>query len=426
MSGNIIKVKNVSKEYTLGQSLSYRTIGETVSNLFKFPSGKSKIESSDVGNDRKFLALDNISFEVNRGDIVGIIGRNGAGKSTLLKILSRITSPSKGNIEIHGRVGSLLEVGTGFHPELTGRENIYLSGSILGMKRYEINDKFDQIVKFSEIEQFLDTPVKRYSSGMYVRLAFAVAAHLEPEILIIDEVLSVGDAKFQKKCLGKMNEVSKEGRTILFVSHYMNAIEQLCSSCMLLEKGKMIRYDPDVKDVIKEYVYDKNSEFSSKWENLSNEFNNPWFKPLKLYLADLDNQNVSLPVRNDEDVWLYIKGECFNSGSDLVLGYAIYTQEGQLLYWSLHTDVYDEGVSNFRKGHQLLRSKIPKKFFNEGTYKIELLGGIHGVKWFFEPGGSVPSIILEIRGGLSNSPYWLSRRPGILAPEICWENLPEL
>ncbi|HET59761.1 MAG TPA: ABC transporter ATP-binding protein, partial [Chloroflexi bacterium] len=206
----------------------------------------------------EFWALKDVSFEVKRGEVVGVIGRNGAGKSTLLKILSRITEPTTGHAEIHGRVGSLLEVGTGFHPELTGRENIYLNGAILGMKRTEIARKFDEIVAFSEIEKFLDTPVKRYSSGMYVRLAFAVAAHLEPEILLVDEVLAVGDASFQKKCLGKMGDIAGEGRTVLFVSHNMAAVQSLCSKALLLVHGQIDAIG-DVDSVIQGYLCSGNN-----------------------------------------------------------------------------------------------------------------------------------------------------------------------
>src|SRR5208337_1864272 len=229
-----IRVKHLSKQYRLGGPQEpYHTFRDAIVNSIRAPlmvfHRKPPVEG--------FWALKDVSFEVEQGEVIGIIGRNGAGKSTLLKILSRITSPTEGTVELHGRVGSLLEVGTGFHPELTGRENIYLSGSILGMKRREIDAKLDDIVKFSEIEKFLDTPVKRYSSGMYVRLAFAVAAHLEPEILLVDEVLSVGDASFQKKCLGKMGDVAREGRTVLFVSHNMNAIASLCNKAIFLSEG---------------------------------------------------------------------------------------------------------------------------------------------------------------------------------------------
>lgn len=253
MEHPVISIEHLSKSYTLvhkrkGSYVALRDVlAEQVSSAFRKKNKQFLKKES-------FLALDDVSFHVNRGERIGIIGRNGAGKSTLLKILSRIVSPTKGRITIEGRVASLLEVGTGFHPELTGRENIFLNGAILGMSRSEIVSKFDAIVDFAEVEKFLDTPVKRYSSGMYVRLAFAVAAHLEPEILIIDEVLAVGDAQFQKKCLGKMEDVSKnEGRTILFVSHNMAAIQNLCSKCLFLQKGKLVNFG-DTSAIIQDYL----------------------------------------------------------------------------------------------------------------------------------------------------------------------------
>jgi lipopolysaccharide transport system ATP-binding protein len=243
MSDTVIRVENLSKKYILGHQKqeSYTTLRDTIANSAKSllkPFQRDKSQSAD-SSPEEFWALKDVSFEIKQGDRIGIIGRNGAGKSTLLKILSRITEPTKGSIRIKGRVASLLEVGTGFHPELTGRENISLNGAILGMSKFDIDRRFDEIVAFAEVERFLDTPVKRYSSGMYVRLAFAVAAHLEPEILIVDEVLAVGDAQFQKKCLGKMEEVASEGRTVLFVSHNMAAIRALCSTAILLKKGSI-------------------------------------------------------------------------------------------------------------------------------------------------------------------------------------------
>src|SRR6266704_1271942 len=234
MSETAIQVENVSKLYHIGERKPYKTVRESLMNVLSAPSRlsrrlrKTKTRRAD---ETELWALRDVSFEVKQGEVVGLIGRNGAGKSTLLKVLSRITEPTAGRITIRGRVGSLLEVGTGFHPDLTGRENVFMNGAILGMSRAEIRRKFDEIVAFAEIEKFLDTPVKRYSSGMYVRLAFAVAAHLEPEILLVDEVLAVGDAEFQKKCLGKLEDVAtKEGRTVIFVSHNLGAIAQLCSN----------------------------------------------------------------------------------------------------------------------------------------------------------------------------------------------------
>jgi len=241
MSKPAIIVENLSKRYRIGlKEKANRTFGEALYDTVAAPFRRLKnLGHAQADGEDTFWALKDVSFEVQPGEVVGIIGRNGAGKSTLLKVLSRITEPTSGRAVIHGRVGSLLEVGTGFHPELTGRENIYLNGAILGMKRAEITRKFDEIVAFSEIEKFLDTPVKRYSSGMYVRLAFAVAAHLEPEILIVDEVLAVGDVEFQRKCLGKMKDVAGCGRTVLFVSHQMNAVESLCTKALILSEGRV-------------------------------------------------------------------------------------------------------------------------------------------------------------------------------------------
>jgi lipopolysaccharide transport system ATP-binding protein len=241
MSDAAIRVRGLSKRYRIGERVRYRTLRDSLTDTLMGPFRRARKLS---GGGEEFWALKDVSFEVKRGEVVGVIGRNGAGKSTLLKLLSRITEPTEGVAEIHGRVGSLLEVGTGFHPELTGRENVFLNGAILGMRREEIRRKFDEIVAFSEIEKFLDTPVKHYSSGMYTRLAFAVAAHLEPEILIVDEVLAVGDAEFQKKCLGKMQDVAGTGRTVLFVSHNMAAVQSLCSRCVLLKAGQLARQGP--------------------------------------------------------------------------------------------------------------------------------------------------------------------------------------
>ncbi len=269
----VIKVENLSKRYylshqqrerfpTLRDAISRKTseFGRRLLHPLRASSGQPLASAE---NTEEFWALKDISFEVKQGDRIGIIGRNGAGKSTLLKILSRITEPTSGKVSIKGRVASLLEVGTGFHPELTGRENIFLNGAILGMSKTEIRRKFDEIVDFAEIEKFLDTPVKRYSSGMYVRLAFAVAAHLEPEILIVDEVLAVGDVAFQRKCLGKMEEVGNEGRTVLFVSHNMSAIQRLCSKAVFLDKGELIKSDI-VGDVVQQYLKSSDSSNSRK------------------------------------------------------------------------------------------------------------------------------------------------------------------
>ncbi|HMD90197.1 MAG TPA: ABC transporter ATP-binding protein [Anaerolineaceae bacterium] len=260
MGNYAIRVENLGKQYTIGQYQGrYKSLRDTLTTTFTAPFKHLVHRNGANGRQESTIwAIKDVSFEIQPGEVVGIIGRNGAGKSTLLKILARITEPTEGVVRLRGRVGSLLEVGTGFHPELTGRENIFLNGAILGMSRQEIQRKFDEIVDFAEIEKFIDTPAKHYSSGMYMRLAFAVAAHLEPEILLVDEVLAVGDAEFQKKCLGKMGEVANEGRTVLFVSHNMGAISSLCSRAILIDKGN-ISMQGDVSLITNEYLMQSGS-----------------------------------------------------------------------------------------------------------------------------------------------------------------------
>jgi lipopolysaccharide transport system ATP-binding protein len=288
----VIKVENLSKSYLLRHQLNrsqYSSLRDVISEKVKnvFSKNNHKVHDTEL-----FWALKNISFNVKDGERIGIIGRNGAGKSTLLKILSRITDPSTGKVSIRGRVASLLEVGTGFHPELSGRENIYLNGAILGMGHGEIKNKFDEIVAFAEVEKFLDTPVKRYSSGMYVRLAFAVAAHLEPEILIVDEVLAVGDAQFQRKCLGKMQDVSRNGRTILFVSHNMAAIQNLCNKCIYLKDG-MIQKEGNSSDVISEYLKSAIANIADNLDERTDRKGNGAIRIISVNIKDDSNRDVS-------------------------------------------------------------------------------------------------------------------------------------
>ena len=420
-----IRVKNLGKRYKLGQQTSgYKTLGETITNAVKSPfkrlqQRKSSEDKEEAGT---FWALKDVSFEVKKGEAIGIIGRNGAGKSTLLKILSRITSPTEGIVEINGRVGSLLEVGTGFHPELSGRENIFLSGSIMGMKKAEIDEKFDQIVKFAEIEKFLDTPVKRYSSGMYVRLAFAVAAHLEPEILIVDEVLAVGDAAFQKKCMGKMGDVANEGRTVLFVSHNMNAIEQLCKSCILLKNGEIAKQGSDVQSIISSYLFeDLKNITKSGWINNRNEFDNPSFKPLKFYLTDIFGDIHNNILNNNEDIWLTIEGEIQDLDIALQIGFAIFNSEGHFILLSNYNDKAEDAWPKLKMGLNKIKCQLPKRFLNQGAYRLELNVAIFNRYYICEPGKNAPSINFEIQGGLSDSPYWLSKRQGVVAPILNWE-----
>lgn len=303
MSDLALRIEHVSKQYRLGAIGG----GTLKGDLQSFVARKKGLEdpNSKIGSDaayrknERFLALDDISFDVKKGEIVGIIGHNGAGKSTLLKLLSRVTAPTSGRIGINGRIASMLEVGTGFHPELTGRENVYMNGAILGMTKAEIDSKFDDIVKFAEMEKFIDTPVKRYSSGMYVKLAFAVAAHLDSEIMVMDEVLAVGDMKFQDKCLGKMSDVSnQEGRTVLYVSHNMSTIKRLCNRCIVLDHGKLI-YDGDVQEAINIYLQNGCVQ-KEKYKSFDN------VKHKDYYLRQI--QMISNEMINTDDC-VYITGD---------------------------------------------------------------------------------------------------------------------
>lgn len=301
MSDTIIKIEHVSKEYRLG-AIGGGTLRGDLQSFFARLRGKedpnARIGTSSPSGNERFLALDDVSFSVKKGERVGIIGHNGAGKSTLLKLLSRVTAPTEGTICYNGRIASMLEVGTGFHPELTGRENIYLNGAILGMSKAEITEKFDDIVRFAEMEKFVDTPVKRYSSGMYVKLAFAVAAHLDSEILVMDEVLAVGDMKFQQKCLGKMDDVSKnEGKTVLYVSHNMNTVRQLCTRCIVLDHGKVI-FDGDVEEAIA--IYSANTKEVSLVNDCSGEHKG-FETDRKIHMDTVSFTNVSSPVFSGND-----------------------------------------------------------------------------------------------------------------------------
>jgi lipopolysaccharide transport system ATP-binding protein len=424
-----IKIENLGKKYIIGHETQagYKTLRDAIVEKARNAAGIIMHPFSNKnggGETEEFWALKGIDLEIKTGDRVGIIGRNGAGKSTLLKILSRITDPTTGDIWINGRVASLLEVGTGFHPELTGRENIFLNGAVLGMGQSEIKRKFDEIVAFSEVEKFLDTPVKRYSSGMYVRLAFAVAAHLEPEILIIDEVLAVGDAAFQKKCLGKMEEVGKDGRTVLFVSHNMNAIEQLCRSCVLLEKGEMKSFSTDVNSVIKRYLGMGGGAAgsASKWVNGGAEYENEWFRPSRFFICDGGANEAEMPVSNNKDVYVQIEGEIRSGDIALQVGIGVYGEDSTLLYWSFFNDVEQAKWPALESGKAVFRYKLPQRLLNEGVYRIELLSSLYFRAWICEP-YRAPSIILTIQGGLSDSPYWMVKRPGLLAPVGEWSYL---
>jgi len=357
----IIKVESLSKNYVLGgEQKPYSTLRESLVDAARKPLKMLRRgQSKDTNN---FWALRDVNFEVMPGEVVGIIGRNGAGKSTLLKILSRITEPTKGRIELYGRVGSLLEVGTGFHPELTGRENIFLNGAILGMRQAEIARKFDEIVDFAEIEQFLDTPVKRYSSGMYVRLAFAVAAHLEPEILVIDEVLAVGDTEFQKKCLGKMDEVSKTGRTILFVSHQMGMLAQLCESCILLEKGSVIARGKTEK-VIDVYLNKQTIECSTYYYDKNLVADKAAYFIYQKMVSENGNDVVEITNENRLIIETKIRVENFHNEMELSLSLQS-KMKGRI--FTVNTPLRE--VMKSGEKEKTIRLEIPANFIAPGRY----------------------------------------------------------
>jgi lipopolysaccharide transport system ATP-binding protein len=421
-----IRVEGISKKYVLGHlarrpGASLReAVTESLRSAGRILALRGRTHGSHLSHE-DFWALSDISFEVEKSERVGIIGRNSSGKSTLLKILSRITRPTKGQARIRGRAASLLEVGTGFHWELTGRENIFLNGAILGMSRVEIRKKFDEIVQFSGVERFIDTPVKRYSSGMYVRLAFSVAAHLESDILLVDEVLAVGDAEFQKKCLEKMGNMGREGRTILFVSHNMNAVEQLCTKCILLEKGRLVMHETDVRKVIQEYLSGPGRDgATSSWVNPGEEYRTPWFTPRGLFITDSYGVPLTTSVRNDAELWVQLQVEVHQSDPVLKLGYAIYSEDGFPLYWSYHTDRPEAEWPRLTEGDWVLRGRIPTGMLNEGAYRVELMAELQGMRWLVKPGIGAPEVTFVVEGGLSSSPYWTERRPGVVAPVIAW------
>ncbi|MCU0440309.1 MAG: ABC transporter ATP-binding protein [Raineya sp.] len=370
MSDVVLKVENLWKQYRLGV-VGAGSLREDVGRWMAKVRGKED-PTLKVGetNDRENIkgdyvwALQDINFEIKKGEVVGIIGKNGAGKSTLLKILSKVTTPTKGSIKVKGRIASLLEVGTGFHPELTGRENIFLNGAILGMSKSEIRAKFDEIVDFSGIGKYIDTPVKRYSSGMYVRLAFAVAAHLEPEILIVDEVLAVGDADFQKKCLGKMQDVSQEGRTVLVVSHNMTSIRNICKSGILLQNGKLDFFN-DIESVINQYVsYSLNNQ--SFYEGMANPDKDLNILRVKI----LNNQNeIEKEINYNDKLRICIQFELTRYLKNVVIWFAIWTLEDNLLFGSCNYDTKRE-MSNLNQGKYESIIQLPSQFLNSGKYKL--------------------------------------------------------
>lgn len=398
MSDVVIKAEHLSKYYNLGV-INNGTLFRDIQTWWALKRGKED-PHSQIGSHKYdttkdgFWALKDLNFEIKQGDRVGIIGKNGAGKSTLLKILSRITAPTEGKVKIKGRVASLLEVGTGFHAELTGRENIYLNGAILGMKRREVDRKIDEIIAFSEIENHIDTPVKRYSSGMYVRLAFAVAAHLDSEILIADEVLAVGDAAFQKKALGKMNDLSTgEGRTVLFVSHQMNAVKSLCNTGIILDHGRIVKENENIDRCINWYLSNgkesDNNTKTSSWEN-KGDFTNTFFCPTKLYVTDEKGKIVTSALKYDNNY-------------NVILEVDVEKQHPQVDYW-ITISKGAETISYLpmdikrvlKKGHNILTWKLPAGVLCPNPYTLSVGSSIRESGWILDPSRFEISIQTEI------------------------------
>jgi lipopolysaccharide transport system ATP-binding protein len=418
MSDIAIRVEDLSKQYHIGARLrKTSTLRDVLADAFIAPFRKAGklLRGQATGAaelDETIWALKGVSFEVRYGDVIGVIGRNGAGKSTLLKILSRITEPTEGYAEIHGRVGSLLEVGTGFHLELTGRENIYLNGAILGMRRVEIERRFDDIVAFSEIEKFLDTPVKHYSSGMYLRLAFAVAAHLEPEILLVDEVLAVGDAAFQKKCLGKMGSVAKEGRTVLFVSHNMGAIAQLCKWTLWLDAGGVRLIGPS-SDVVAAYL-SSGTEGQATWKASSAPLDGLEVQLKSARLLSIDGQPTAV-IDFGSPFQVEVAYEVIDPIRDLSVTYQLMDSHGNLVFESMDTDMPEWKGRLREPGYYLGICKVPAHLLKPGRYYVSVVSFVERVK------------IIERQEGVltfdvSEAGYFLNPdRLGVVSPVLEWE-----
>lgn len=424
MSDIAIHVENISKQYRLGAYQDNRNFREAFMGAFMAPFRRAgrllRGQVSDAAElGETIWALKDISFKIKQGELVGFIGRNGSGKSTLLKIISRITEPTTGYVEIRGRVGSLLEVGTGFHAELSGRENIYLNGSILGMKKAEIRKKFDEIVAFSEVERFIDTPVKHYSSGMYLRLAFAVAANLEPEILLVDEVLAVGDAAFQNKCLGKMGEVASEGRTVLLVSHNMSAILRLCHNAILLDKGQIIYYGKS-SEVVNRYLGSGNRAGAEKiWSAEELPSTCGPFRPIALRVCN-GNGRVTDLVNASQPFSIEMEYDILQPIRSLALIIKLYSNLEELLFIS--SDVDDParmGQYPIRpEGHYISRCHIPANLLNSGSFWLGISASVPNVYRYFWEQRSV-RFSVEETGGVGTQ--WTAERPGFFRPALGWD-----
>jgi lipopolysaccharide transport system ATP-binding protein len=413
----VIKVSGLSKSYQIGsRQQGYRTLRETLSQAVRQPLKGLRLNGQSKA---RIWALNEINFEVQAGEVVGIIGGNGAGKSTLLKVLSRIIEPTSGRAEMHGRVGSLLEVGTGFHPELTGRENIYLNGAILGMKRIEIQGKFDEIVAFAEVGKFIDTPVKRYSSGMFLRLAFSVAAHLEPEILIVDEVLAVGDAGFQRKCLDQMKEVSRHGRTVIFVSHNMPAIARLCPRTVLLDEGKLLEDGPSSRVISRYLKSGLRTSALRQWTDLAKAPGNDIARLLAVRVRTEENETRdAIDIRRP--VGIEMEFEVLQPGHVLVPNHKFFNEEGVMV-----CVVIDPDPIWSRKprpaGRYRSTAWIPGNFLAEGSVIVEAaLSTFDPQMVHFDEREAVAFQVIDSRDGDSARGDYAGPMPGVVRPMLNW------
>ena len=422
-----IEFNHVGKQYRLGL-VSTGTISHDLNRWWQTAILRKEDPYLKIGsvNDRTakadsdyVWALRDIDFKVEQGDVVGIIGKNGAGKSTLLKLLSKVTGPTVGTIRARGRIASLLEVGTGFHPEMTGRENIYMNGAILGMTKREITAKLDEIVDFSGCERYLDTPVKRYSSGMMVRLGFAVAAHLDPEILVVDEVLAVGDAEFQKKAIGKMQDVSKgEGRTVLFVSHNMDSVRKLCNTGVLLKNG-MVDYLGNISDVIDRYQKLCVSPASPIWENTDGTS----LDGLILNKMTIESSDGTLIAPtgtiSDEDIFVTIDFTIPEVKKSLTIGVMMFDERGKNIYRLLNTDIDAEFNNHLKVGRNVLKAKLPTEFLFSGRYDLIFDASYHNSSWISCPYHDITRMVSFNKVNTNFST--LLRREAVVAPAVEWQ-----
>lgn len=415
MTDIVIRARNLSKRYYLGRSLTGdEALGERFTASLRRKFTREPAE--------EFLALRDISFEVQSGEVVGVIGNNGAGKSTLLKVLSRITEPTAGSVEIRGRVGSLLEVGTGFHPELTGRENIYLNGVIIGMKKADIRKKFAEIVEFAGVDKFLDTPVKRYSSGMYMRLAFSVAAHLDPDILIIDEVLAVGDAAFQKKCLGKLRDVATQSkRTVLFVSHNLQAVQALCDRVMHLEHGRIVAFG-DTRAVVGKYLETTSTAVSGSqhWSH-----DHPGNADIQLTSIEVKSEDSSNGIySSSQDLTVEFGFSIPSELPGLRVGFELVTSTGIPVFSTWQSDRAPRGFFQAHPGENRWQCTVSAGLLNAGTYIVLPKIAIGSGAWIVD-GGTTVGFEVVLDHGIS--PYWnsldASSRPGLIAPILDWKTV---